>query len=95
MFALAAFILAFICIIVLTFVTDTQIASFFYDSARVLIGISGAIVFILLPILAIIEVVSSNNETRWKILWIALNLVFSVFGLAAYILFARKNLKAD
>ena len=77
----------------LNYVEDRQIQLVIDNTNLVLLGVSMAIVFIILPLLAIVEVVSSDNQTKWKVLWIAIIFAFSVFGLAAYLIFARKNLK--
>jgi len=96
-FAAATFVLAVILILAAKLLQeDVQNGTGLLPMAVMfLIGISLATMFILLPLLAIIEVVRSNNETRWKVMWITLIFVFSVFGLLAYLLISRKNLREN
>ena len=50
-------------------------------------------VIALFPILGIVEIVTSKNDTHWKILWGIVCLVLGIYGLLAYLFIARKERK--
>lgn len=55
--------------------------------------LAAALIMALYSLLTMAEIVTSQNDIGWRVMWIALILVFGIVTLAVYELIAKKDLK--
>ena len=61
--------------------------------AGMLLIILGCLLYVGVFLAAIYEVIKAKNSEDWKVIWGIVLLVFGLFGLALYLLIARKEIR--